>query len=424
MLVAAVAALVWANGWRRRLRGASGHELDLGLDLDLRHWVNDGLMALFFFVVGLEIKRELVVGELRDRRAAALPAIAAVGGVLLPIAIFAALTAGGDGADGWAIPAATDIAFAVGVLSLLGDRVPAGARLFLLTIAIVDDIIAIAIIAVFYAERHLARMAGGRRRGLAVVVLLARIGVARIAVYVPLGVAIWFAVHESGVHATIAGVALGLLTPLVRSAGAACWNCSSTALHPLSAFVVVPLFALANAGVDFGGGVLGDALESRLTWAVVAGLVAGKLLGITGATLLALRLRWGALPPDVRASQRGGNRRARRHRLHGLALHRPARVRGPGARRRGEGRHLRRFDHQRRAGRDAARPRTIGSRQEGLESSCASPCWESRRPGRTPTAPARATSSRAAGRPCCSTAGRASSPSCAASSTTSTSTPW
>jgi NhaA family Na+:H+ antiporter len=303
VLVAAVVAVVWANGWSGGYDALWGHELSLaGLELDLRHWVNDGLMALFFFVVGLEIKREFVVGDLRDRRTAALPAIAAAGGVLLPIAIFAALIAGGEGAAGWAIPAATDIAFAVGVLSLLGDRVPPGARLFLLTIAIVDDIIAIAIIAVFYAGGiSLGWLAAGVA-GLALVVVLARLGVARIAVYVPLGVAVWFAVHESGVHATIAGVALGLLTPARPVGGRRVLELLEYRLHPLSAFAVVPLFALANAGVDFGGGVLGDAFGSRLTWAVVAGLVAGKLLGITGATLLALRFRWGALPPDVHRS--------------------------------------------------------------------------------------------------------------------------
>jgi NhaA family Na+:H+ antiporter len=301
VLLAAVAALVWANGWPEGYEALWGHELSIArLDLDLRHWVNDGLMALFFFVVGLEIKRELVVGELRDRRAAALPAIAAAGGVLLPIALFAVLVAGGEGAGGWAVPAATDIAFAVGVLSLLGDRVPAGARLFLLTIAIVDDIIAIAIIAVFYADGISLGWLAAAVAGLALVAALSRLGVARIAVYVPLGLAVWYAVHESGVHATIAGVTLGLLTPARPVGGRRVLELLEHRLHPLSAFVIVPLFALANAGVDFGGGVLTDALESRLTWAVIAGLVVGKLLGITGATLLGLRLRWGVLPQGVR----------------------------------------------------------------------------------------------------------------------------
>ncbi len=281
VVVGAVGALVWANV------SGDGYETfwarELG-PLDLHHWVNDALMAVFFFVVGLEIKRELVAGELRDRRAAALPAIAAVGGVALPIAIFVLLTAGGDGAAGWAIPAATDIAFAVGVLALLGDRVSAGARLFLLSVAIVDDIIAIAIIALFYAgDVSLVWLAVAV--AIAFLVFLNRWSAA----YVPLGIALWIAVHEAGVHATIAGVVLGLLMPVALG------ERTEHALHPYSAFVVVPLFALANAGVDFG--VFGDA--GSLAVAVFAGLVVGKLLGIGGAALLALRSGWGALPEGV-----------------------------------------------------------------------------------------------------------------------------
>ncbi len=287
VLVGAVGALVWANV------SGDGYETfwarELG-PLDLHHWVNDGLMALFFLVVGLEIKRELVDGELQDRRAAALPAIAAVGGVVLPIGIFVLLTAGGDGAAGWAIPAATDIAFAVGVLALLGDRVSSGARLFLLSVAIVDDIIAITIIALFYGgDLALGWLA------LAVVLvgaiwLVGRLG--SIWPYVPLGLALWWAVHESGVHATIAGVLVGLLMPVALGERA------EHRLHPYSAFVVVPLFALANAGVDLA--VFDDA--GSLAVAVFAGLVVGKLIGIAGAALLALRAGWGVLPEGV---QRG-----------------------------------------------------------------------------------------------------------------------
>jgi NhaA family Na+:H+ antiporter len=292
LAVGTVAALVWANTagdgyaafWARDAGG-----------LDLQHWVNDALMAVFFFVVGLEIKRELVTGELRDRRAAALPAIAAAAGVALPIALFALITAGGVGAKGWAIPAATDIAFAVGVLSLLGDRVSSGARLFLLAIAIVDDIIAIAIIAVFYAgELALGWLAVAAVLAVAIA-LVRRVGMAWL--YLPLGVALWIAVHASGVHATIAGVALGLLMPV--SVGERVEH----RLHPLSALVIVPLFALANAGVAFGGGVLSDAAGSALTLAIVVGLVVGKFVGIAGATLLALRLRWGTLPEGVTRSE-------------------------------------------------------------------------------------------------------------------------
>ena len=297
LFAAAVVALVWANS---PAGGAYEDLWEVTLWLDLRHWVNDGAMALFFFVVGLEIKREVACGELSDRRAAALPAIAALGGVLLPIAVFVAIVAGGDGAGGWAIPAATDIAFAVGVLALLGDRVSPGLRLFLLTVAIVDDIVAITIIAVFYAHSLSLAWLVAAVAALAVVVALRAAGVRAVWVYAAVGVAAWLAVHESGVHATIAGVALGLLTPAGRDDdGRNVLEELEHRLHPLSAFVVVPLFALANAGVDLGGGVLGNALGSRLTWAVAVALVAGKLAGVFGSTTLALRVRAGTLPEGV-----------------------------------------------------------------------------------------------------------------------------
>ncbi len=286
----------YASVWARML--------DLGaLELDLRHWINDALMAIFFFVVGLEIKREFALGELRERRAAALPVIAALGGVALPALIFLAITAGTPATAGWAIPAATDIAFAVGVLALLRSRVSPGMKLLLLTIAIVDDVAAILIIALFYASDLSLAWLAAAFCGLAAVVALRRLGVARIAPYAALGVAIWLAVHESGVHATIAGVALGLLTPAGEVGGRNVLALLEQRLHALSAFVVVPLFALANAGVSFGGGVLSDALSSRLAWAIAVALVAGKLLGITGATFAALRLGAGTLPSDVRRDQ-------------------------------------------------------------------------------------------------------------------------
>ena len=294
LFAAAVVALIWANS---PAGGAYEDLWELEVWLDLRHWVNDGLMALFFFVVALEIKRELVSGELKDPRAAALPVIAAAGGVVLPVLIFVAIEAGGEGARGWAIPAATDIAFAVGLLALLGDRVSAGVRLFLLTIAIVDDIIAIAIIAFVYSGDVSPAWALIAAAAVAAVVGLRTLGVARAIVYVLLALGLWFAVRESGVHATIAGVVLGLLTPADRTADI------EHRLHPFSAFVVVPLFALANAGVDLGGGVLGDALGSSLTWAVAVALVAGKLLGVSGATFAALRLRAGTLPEGVTRPQ-------------------------------------------------------------------------------------------------------------------------
>jgi Na+:H+ antiporter, NhaA family len=308
LLVATAAALVWANVsgdgyasfWHREPELGFG---DAALHLDLRHWVNDALMALFFFVVGLEIKRELVTGELQDRRAATLPVVAAIGGVALPALIFVAVTAGTPQVSGWAIPAATDIAFAVGVLALLGDRVSSGAKLFLLTVAIVDDIAAIAIIALFYSESLAAGWLAVAAAGLVGVVAFRALGVARILAYVPLALLVWVAIHESGVHATIAGVALGLLTPTGRFRGRPIMAMLEHRLHVVSAFVIVPLFALANAGVNLGGGVIGDALSSRLAWAIAAGLALGKLLGIAGATFMGLRLGWGTLPDGVARAQ-------------------------------------------------------------------------------------------------------------------------
>ena len=296
LVLAALAAVVWANLAGGGYEDVWTAQLDAGvLELDLRHWINDGAMALFFFVVGLEIKRELVTGELRDPRAAALPAIAAAGGVLLPVLVFLAVAGGGEAARGWAIPAATDIAFAIGVLALLGDRVSSGVRLLLLSIAIVDDIIAIAIIAVVYTGGLSVAWAAAAAVALAAAALLRR----HLWAFGLAGLLAWFATHESGVHATVAGVALGLLVPAHPVRGRDLIAVLEHRLHLVSALVVVPLFALANAGVDFGGGVLGDAFSSALTWAVVAGLVAGKLAGVAGGALGALRSGAGSLPEGV-----------------------------------------------------------------------------------------------------------------------------
>jgi NhaA family Na+:H+ antiporter len=256
-------------------------------------------MAVFFFVVGLEIKRELAVGELSNRRAAALPALAAFGGAAAPALIFTLIAAGSDAAAGWAIPMATDIAFAVGVLALLGDRVSAGVKLLVLAIAVVDDIIAIAVIAVFYADAVEAGWLIAALALLALAYAMRRAGVTRVAPYVPVGIAVWVATLESGVHATIAGVALGLLTPAGRVGGRAVLEELEHRLHPLSAFVAVPLFALANAGVYLGGGALGDAASSRVAWAIAIGLVTGKLAGIAASVFGGIRAGVGILPADV-----------------------------------------------------------------------------------------------------------------------------
>lgn len=309
LFAAAALALIWSNSpwsdtyfdlWATHLNVALA---GISIDLDLQHWINDLLMAVFFFVVGAEIKRELVSGELKDRRDAMLPALAALGGVALPAIIFVTIVGGGPGLHGWAIPAATDIAFAVGVLALLGNRVSAGVRVFLLTIAIVDDIVAIVIIAAFYGEGLSLAWGLVALAGLAAVFLFQKLGVWRIWPYVPLAAVVWLATYESGVHATIAGVALGLMVPVRPFRGHDINRKLEHSVHPVSAFIVIPLFALANAGIDLGGGVLGDALSSEITWGVLTGLVLGKVLGISGTAFLALKLGLGTLPTGMRKAQ-------------------------------------------------------------------------------------------------------------------------
>ncbi|WP_281285872.1 Na+/H+ antiporter NhaA [Nocardioides humi] len=344
LLAATVAALLWVNlpfdGW------ASAYDhfwhtplaLELGdwrIEESLQHWVNDGLMTVFFFVVGLEIKYELVHGDLRDPRTAALPIVAAVGGMAVPALLYAAIAGHGEGSSGWGIPMATDIAFAVGVLGLLGRRIPSAARLFLLTLAIVDDIGAILVIALFYtADLSLGWLA----LALGLLALMALLRAARvwaIPVYAVLGVAAWFALLQSGVHATLAGVAAGLLTPAVAllrpevATSAAVESLRDRTLdadeldrlrfltaesvpvverlqarlHPLSSYVVLPVFALANAGVALGDGVLGEALRSQVVLGIGAGLVLGKPLGIALACLLAVRLGLARMPAGTSWSQ-------------------------------------------------------------------------------------------------------------------------
>jgi NhaA family Na+:H+ antiporter len=297
LAAATVVALLWAN------LDPSGYEdvwhTALPLDLDLRHFVNDGLMALFFFVVGLEIKRELVLGELRDPRTAAVPVAAAVGGMVVPALIYLAVNAGGPGSRGWGIPMATDIAFALAVLALAGSRAPRELKLFLLTLAIVDDIGAIAVIALFYSD-HISL--GWLLEALAVTVLvvaLRRVGLTHPAWYAVPAALLWLGTYESGVHATIAGVILGLLTPTGDVGGRPVLTTLEDRLHPVSSFVVVPLFALANAGVVFTGDGLHQAATGAVAWGVLLGLVVGKPIGILGATALALRSRLGVLPGEL-----------------------------------------------------------------------------------------------------------------------------
>lgn len=308
LLAAAVAALIWANSgggdayqrlWSTVFAFGAG---PLAVSEDLRHMVNEGLMAVFFFVVGLEIKRELVAGELRDRRVAFLPVIAAAGGVVIPASLFLAVALS-VGASGWGIPIATDIAFVVGVLAVLRSRVPAGARLFLVSLAVVDDVIAIVVIALYYTRSVATPWLAGAVATLALVVLLRRLGVHQIWPYVIVGVVAWYATFQSGVHATIAGVALGLLTPARHYRGRDILGVLQRRLNPLTAFAVIPLFGLANAGLDLRGASLADVSASRISWGVALGLLAGKTLGIALVTLACVRLRLGTLPAGTTARQ-------------------------------------------------------------------------------------------------------------------------
>lgn len=300
LLAAAVAALLWANSPFGDAYASFWHfELTLGpLTEDLQHWVNDGLMTIFFFVVGLEIKRELVVGELRGLRAALMPVLGALGGVVLPAVIYLAIVGGGAATSGWGVPMATDIAFAVGVLALLGARASTGAKLLLLAIAIVDDLIAIVVIAVFYTE-HVSLAWLGVAVAMLVVVALLRRWLSSPWFYALPAFVLWFAVFESGVHATLAGVALGLLTPATPVRGRPVMARLVHRWHPVSAYLVIPVFALANAGMDLRGGALSTAFGERVTWGVAFGLVVGKLFGIAGGVLGARALGVGTLPAGM-----------------------------------------------------------------------------------------------------------------------------
>jgi len=245
---------------------------------DLHYWINDGLMAIFFFVVGLEVKRELISGQLADPAARRLPMLAAAGGMLVPAGVYLLVT-GGEYMNGWAIPAATDIAFAMGVLGLLGSRVPASLRLFLLTVAIVDDIGAVIVIAAFYTETVYWVWIGASAAVVAVMVVLNRMRVDYFWPYILLALVLWFCVLNSGVHATIAGVVAALTIPMQRRDGNSMLERLEHGLAPWSAYLVVPVFGFANAGVSLAG--MGpENLVDTLPLAVAAGLVVGKQLGI------------------------------------------------------------------------------------------------------------------------------------------------
>ncbi|MBD3297078.1 MAG: Na+/H+ antiporter NhaA [candidate division Zixibacteria bacterium] len=340
LLVCTLFALAFANS-PLSYEFLSIWKTELGLSLgaiefshSLKHWINDGLMAIFFFVIGLEVKRELTLGELRDPRQAALPIVGAIGGMIVPAGIYLALQAGEPGMRGWGVPMATDIAFVVGCMAILGKRVPRGLRVMILSLAIADDVGAILVIAIGYTDSiNLLSLALGVV-GIGAVLGLSRLGVRRVSIYVIVGSLVWLAFHESGVHATIAGVILGLLTPsrshgsparvgealnwlqrifeghdrghherpdAVRGARQAIRETISpleyleNTLHPWVAFLIMPVFALANAGVPI---VLSD-LTHPVAVATAAGLVIGKPLGITLMAVLAVRFGIASLPESV-----------------------------------------------------------------------------------------------------------------------------
>ncbi|WP_433572013.1 Na+/H+ antiporter NhaA [Streptomyces sp. CA-251247] len=306
LLVAAVAALIWANtpigDSYEAVRDYHLGPASLGLDLSVQHWAADGLLAIFFFVAGIELKRELVAGELRDPRAAALPVIAALCGMAAPAAVYLIVTTSAGGStDGWAVPTATDIAFALAVLAVIGTSLPSALRAFLLTLAVVDDLFAILIIAIFFTSDLDFAALGGAVLGLAVFWLLLKKGVRGWYVYVPLALVIWGLMYNSGVHATIAGVAMGLMLRCTRREGEE-YSPGEHIEHivrPLSAGLAVPLFALFAAGVSVSGGSLTEVFTRPETLGVVLGLVVGKSLGIFGGTWLAARFTRAELNDDL-----------------------------------------------------------------------------------------------------------------------------
>jgi Na+/H+ antiporter NhaA len=340
LLLATLVALVWANSpwsdsygrfWETTAQVRIGHA---GFDMTLHHWVNDGAMAVFFTVVGLEISREFTAGELRDRRMVAVPALGAIGGLALPAVIYFLINPSGSASNGWGIPMSTDTAFVVGILALFGPRCPDRLRLFLLTLAIVDDIGAISVVGIFYTK-HVS-LSGLTVAGAIVLAILALrwLGVWRLFPYILMALALWGAIHVSGVHATLAGVITGLLIPAVpprpdqveevpvyvralaeesnaTRVGLAVAAAQATVsanerlqriLHPFSAFLVVPLFGLANAGVHLDGATLGAAVKSPVTLGVAVALIGGNACGITLASMAAIRSGLGQLPGQVRYS--------------------------------------------------------------------------------------------------------------------------
>lgn len=337
LVAAAVVALVWANSpWSASYVDLWHTELSIrfgsgALSMDLHHWINDGLMVVFFFVIGLEVRKELAIGELTDRSRVVVPLVAGVAGMLVPAAIFLALNPSGEEAAGWGAVIGTDTAFLLGVMALVGPSVSTQLRIFLLTLTVIDDVVAVSVIGVVYSGDLSIAALLVAAVCLAVLVGLDRVGVWQAAPYVLVVLVLWIATLESGVHASIAGMLSGLLVPALDPRRADVEDAARTfrafrqspmpgvqraarrsltraisvnerlqeALHLPTSHVVVPLFALANAGVDLRDGVLGDALTSALTWGIVLGLVLGKAVGIFAGSWASVRRGWGRLPQGV-----------------------------------------------------------------------------------------------------------------------------
>jgi NhaA family Na+:H+ antiporter len=275
----------------------------IGLAKSLEHWINDGLMAIFFLLVGLEIKREVIEGSLNELQKAVLPVVAAIGGFVLPTIIYAAINwSDVEALRGWAVPAATDIAFAIGICALLGRAVPASLKMFLLALAIIDDLMAIVVIALFYTDElsALALLLGGIC--VAALAALNLLNVRKLAPYVVVGVAAWVCVQKSGVHATLAGVAVGFAIPLARSKGESLLEQAEHALKPWVSYAIVPIFAFANAGVSLVGTSF-SALVATVPLGIVAGLFVGKQLGVFGAAIAAIKLGIAKLPEGASVAQ-------------------------------------------------------------------------------------------------------------------------
>lgn len=306
ILIATVLALIAINSPLQNLYENLWHShLSIGLgswslSLDLRHWINEGLMAIFFLVVGLEIKRELVHGELKDARKAILPIAAAVGGMVVPAVIYVIINNQPGLVQGWGIPIATDIAFAVGVLALLSHRVPASLKLFLLTLAITDDIGAIFIIALFYAEIINFWFLGLSAAILVLFTVFRGQLADRLAWFLLIGAVLWLTTHLSGIHASIVGAAIGLIAPVAaKRSGMSLSKRLEDFFLPISTFAVLPLFAFANAGVVISTKAFSDASALSVMTGIVLGLAAGKVIGITAASWLMVRFGKASLPAGV-----------------------------------------------------------------------------------------------------------------------------